>query len=120
VSILAEEELGAGGANELTHGFASMAAEIVQDHDIAGTKRRRKDLLHIGPKALAVDRPLDKPRRIDPVMAQCRQEVMVFQRPWGTLAVNLWPRAAHPRKGAMSVRVQVSSMKTSRSGSTRS
>jgi hypothetical protein len=30
-----EEELCAGGANELTHGFVSMAAEIVQDHDIA-------------------------------------------------------------------------------------
>src|SRR3954470_21218706 len=44
---------------------------------------------------------------------------MVFQRPWGTLAGSLCPRGAHPRKGAMSVRVQVSSMKTSRSASTR-
>jgi hypothetical protein len=46
-----EEELGADGANELTHGFASMAAEIVQDNDIAGTKRRQKNLRHIGTKA---------------------------------------------------------------------
>ena len=69
-----EEELGADGANELTHGFASVAAEIVQDNDIAGAKRRQKNLRYVGPKALAVDRPLDKPRRIDPVMAQCRQE----------------------------------------------
>src|SRR6476620_12088918 len=69
-----EEELGADGANELTHGFASVAAEIVQDNDIAGAKRRQKNLRHVGPKALAVDRPLDKPRRIDAVMAQCRQE----------------------------------------------
>ena len=69
-----KKELGADGANELTHGFASVAAEIVQDNDIAGAKRRQKNLRHVGPKALAVDRPLDKPRRIDPVMAQCRQE----------------------------------------------
>ena len=45
---------------------------------------------------------------------------MVFQRPCGTVAVSLQPRGAHPRKGAISVLVQVSSMKTRRSGSTRS
>jgi hypothetical protein len=44
---------------------------------------------------------------------------MVFQRPCGILAGSLRPRGAHPRKGAMSVLVQISSMKTSRSGSTR-
>ena len=69
MSILAEEELGAGGANEVAHGFASVAAEIVHDHDITRTKRRQKNLLDLGPKALAVDQPLDEPRRIDPVMA---------------------------------------------------
>ena len=72
--LLADRASENGGANELTHGFASVAAEIVQDNDIAGAKRRQKNLRHVGPKALAVDRPLDKPRRIDPVMAQCRQE----------------------------------------------
>ena len=46
------------------------------------------------------------------------RKVMVFQRPCETLAVSLCPRGAHPRKGAISVRVQVSSMKTSRSAST--
>lgn len=40
---------------------------------------------------------------------------MVFQRPWGTLAGSLYPRAAHPRKGAIPVRVQVSLMKRSAS-----
>ena len=35
------------------------------------------------------------------------------------MALSLRPRGAHPRKGAMSVRVQVSSMKASRSASTR-
>ena len=27
-------------------------------------------------------------------------KVMVFQRPWGTLAVRRWPRGAHPRSGS--------------------
>src|ERR1700684_2378556 len=46
--------------------------------------------------------------------------VMVFQWPKGTLAVSLRPRGAHPRSGSMSVLVQVSSMKTRRSGAIRS
>src|SRR5271167_4666175 len=41
----------------------------------------------------------------------------VFQWPWGTLATSLSPRGAHPRSGSMLVLVQVSSMKTRRSGS---
>ena len=69
-----EEQLGSGGAYELAHGFASVAAEIVHDDDVAGTKRRQKNLRHIGPKAFAVDLSLDEPRRIDPITAQCRQE----------------------------------------------
>src|ERR1700740_3182668 len=48
------------------------------------------------------------------------RKVMVFQRPCGTLVGSLWPRGAHPRNAAISVLVQVSSMKTRRSGSTRS
>ena len=38
--LLADRASENGGANELTHGFASVAAEIVQDDDIAGTKGR--------------------------------------------------------------------------------
>jgi hypothetical protein len=69
-----EEELGPYRANELTHGFAFVAAEIVHDHDIAGLQRRKENLLHIELKAVAIDRPLDEPRRVDPVMTQSRQE----------------------------------------------
>jgi hypothetical protein len=39
---------------------------------------------------------------------------VVFQWPCGTLAVSLAPRSAQPRKVAMLVLVQVSSMKTRR------
>ncbi|MGQ0686205.1 winged helix-turn-helix transcriptional regulator [Bradyrhizobium sp.] len=38
VSIWQEEQLGAGGANELTHDLAFVAAEIVHDDDISGPK----------------------------------------------------------------------------------
>src|SRR5216684_8212190 len=44
---------------------------------------------------------------------------MVFQRPCGTLAGSRRPRGPHPRSGAMLVLVQVSSMKTRRTGSIR-
>ena len=81
-------------------------------------KGRQENLLHVGSKALAVDRPLDKPRRIDPIVAQGRQEGHGLPAAVGALAVSLRPRGAHPRKGAMSVLVQVSSIKTSRSAST--
>jgi hypothetical protein len=66
-----EEELGAHRADELTYGFAFVAAEIVHDHNIAGTKRGEENLLDVEPKTVAIDRAFEKPRRIDPVMAQC-------------------------------------------------
>src|ERR1700730_12118549 len=52
-------------------------------------------------------------------MRSCRRaatKVRVFQWPCGTLATSLAPRGAHPPSGAMFVFVQVSSMKTRRSG----
>src|ERR1700731_4682985 len=55
-------------------------------------------------------------------MRSCRRaatKVRVFQWPCGTLATSLAPRAAHPLSGAMLVLVQVSSMKTRRSGAIR-
>src|SRR5439155_19031689 len=69
-----EEELGAGRADELTYGSALVTAEIVHDDDLAGTKRGHEDLLDIGPEALAVDRPLKQPRRVDPIVAQGGQK----------------------------------------------
>src|SRR5207245_6537062 len=42
-----------------------------------------------------------------------------FQRPWGTLATSRSPCGAHPLSGAILVFIQVSSMKTRRSGSIR-
>lgn len=50
-----EEELGAGGADELAYGFGSVTAEIVHDYDVAGMKCGDEDLFDIGPEALTVD-----------------------------------------------------------------
>src|SRR6266852_9528867 len=57
------------------------------------------------------------------VIRSCRsaaRNVMVLQRPSGTLPIRRLPRGAQPRSGVMLVLVQVSSMKTRRAGSTRS
>ena len=69
-----EEQLGAGAADELAHGLAFVAAEIVHDDDVAETQRGHQELLDIGAKAGAVDRPIDNTGRSDAVMAQCRQK----------------------------------------------
>jgi hypothetical protein len=58
-NAVALEELGTGRTNELAHGFAFVAAEIVHDHDIAGAKRGGEDLLDIGREALTVDRTVE-------------------------------------------------------------
>src|SRR6266404_6545195 len=57
------------------------------------------------------------------MIRSCRsaaRNVIVLQRPSGTLPIRRLPRGAQPRSGAMLVLVQVSSMKTRRAGSTRS
>ena len=69
-----EEQLGAGGADQLPDGLAFVAAEVVHDDDIAGTKRRKEHLLDVEAETLAIDRPLEKPRRLNPIMAQGGQE----------------------------------------------
>src|SRR2546421_475103 len=47
------------------------------------------------------------------------RKVSVRQRPCGTLATSLWPRAQRPCVRVMLVLAQVSSMKTRREGSSR-
>src|SRR5262249_1660984 len=69
-----EEQLGANRADKLARSFAFVAAEIVHDDDIAGTKGREENLLEVKPKALAVDRALEQPWRLDAIVTQCRQE----------------------------------------------
>lgn len=69
-----EEELGADRTDELANCSASVAAKVVQDDNIAWSKDGQKNPLDIGAKAHAIDRPLDEPWRIDPIIGQGRQE----------------------------------------------
>ena len=69
-----EEEFRADRTDKLANCFAPVAAEVIQDDDITGSKDGQENLLDIGAKAHAIDRPLDEPWRIDPVMAQGCQE----------------------------------------------
>ena len=69
-----EEQFGTGGANELPHRLAFVAAEIVHDDDVAFAQRRHKDPLDIGSESLAVDRSLKKPGCFDSIEAQCGHE----------------------------------------------
>jgi hypothetical protein len=74
-------------------------------------------LLDIDLEALAVDRLVQQPGRHDAIPAQGGQDVMVFQWPKGALPGRRAPLGAQPRRGAMLVLVQVSSIKTRREGS---
>jgi len=64
-----EEELGAGGANGVTDCLALMAAEIVNDDDVAGLEGRDKQLFDVGAEAVAIDRPVDDAGSIDAIMS---------------------------------------------------
>jgi len=65
-----EQELGPRCPDSLAHGLAFVAAEIVHDDDVSGRQGGHEELLDIGEKELAVDRPVEHTGRIDPVMAQ--------------------------------------------------
>ncbi len=65
-----EEQPGSGAPN----GLALVGAEIVHDDDIAGPERGHEDFLHIDTEALAVDRPVEMPGCLDPLMTQRRHK----------------------------------------------
>ena len=96
-----------------------MGAEVVHDDDVAGPQRRRQDLLDVEAEALAIDRAIDEPWRLDAIVAQGGDEGHGLPAPVRHLGPRRWPRGAQPRSGAMLVLVQVSSMKTRREGSNR-
>ena len=47
-----------------------MAAEIVHDDDIARLEGRDQEGLNLGEEGLAVDRPIEQTRRLDPLASQ--------------------------------------------------
>ena len=91
-----EEQLDAGRADQGSHGFPLVAAQIVHDDDVAFPQRGHENFFDGGSKAFAVDRSLYQPRATIRSWRKAARNVVVFQRPCGTLAGSLWPRSAHP------------------------
>ena len=69
-----EEEFGAGGTDGAADGLALVAAEVIQNDDIAGSQGGNENRLDVEPEPFTVDRTIDEPRGIDAVATQCRQE----------------------------------------------
>src|ERR1700745_4347710 len=114
-----EEELGPGGSDGLTYGFAPVAAEVVHHDDLIWLERGGENLLDMVRRLWPLIGPFMSQGASTRSWRRAARNVIVCQRPCGTLTRNLWPRGAHPLSGAMLVLVQVSSMKTRRSGAIR-
>jgi len=69
-----EEKPCAGGSDGLAHGLALVRTEIVRKHNVTLVQGRHEDLFDIGSKALAVDRPVEQPWRLDTVVTQGSHE----------------------------------------------
>ena len=69
-----KQETSAHGLNGVSHGFSFMGAQIVEDDDVVGLKRRDEELFDVGEKSFAVDRTVEHAGRFDAVVAQRGQE----------------------------------------------
>ena len=69
-----KEEPCADSPDRGADGLAFVAAEIVENDYIAWFQRRDENLFDIEQERLAVDRTIDDPRRIDPVVTQGGKE----------------------------------------------
>src|SRR6266516_2883933 len=69
-----EEQLSAGSADGVTHGLSLVAAEIIDDDDVAWLEGGYQHYLDIGEEDCAIDRSVDDTGRIDPIGAQRCQE----------------------------------------------
>ena len=63
-----------GLADRPADGLALVAAEVVEDDEVAGPQRRHQVLLDPGLEGALVDRPVEHARRAQPVPAQGGQE----------------------------------------------
>jgi len=64
-----EPQPGSGGLDGVADGLGFMRAEIVENDDVAGLERRDQLLVHIGAKALAVDRAVKDAWSGEPIAA---------------------------------------------------
>lgn len=86
-----EQQPGSSTPDRPAHGGAFVTAQIVHDNDVIGLEGWREQLLDISLEALAVDWPVKHARRVDPVMAQGRQECQRFPVSIGRLGAKAAP-----------------------------
>ena len=93
-----------------------VGGQVVEDDDVAGEKRRTKNLLHIGEEPGAGHGSVQTPSAQSCQRAAVLPvKVVVFQWPWGTPASETVDRAELDHEAAPSwLPAPVSSMKTSR------
>ena len=65
-----EEQLGARRSDGAANGLSFMAAKIVHDHQIVRPERWNQHLLDISREGLSVDRTVEKPGRLDAIVAK--------------------------------------------------
>ena len=75
-----EQRAGACASDRRAHRFGLAAAEVVHDGDVAAAERRNLLRFDVDSEGVAVGRPVQNPRGVDPVVPQsgdeCRGEPM--------------------------------------------
>ncbi len=73
--------MGACRANGGSNGLTLVAAQVIDDDNVAGFEGGNEKLLHIGGEADGVDGTIEDRRGVDPVMAKSGQEGHGFPMP---------------------------------------
>jgi hypothetical protein len=101
----------------LPDGFRLVACEIVENDDVAFAQGRQEKVLYVATEAFTVDRAVEDAGCRELVVAERAEESEGTPVTVRSEATQACPFGSQPRKGAMLVLIQVSSMKTSRPGS---
>lgn len=103
---------------QLSHGRRPLVArQIVHHDDVAWLEFGNEDFCDMDLESVPVDGTVEDEGRRDAADPKTGDEGRCLPSPWGMLARSRSPRAQRPCVRAMFVEVQVSSMKTRRSGS---
>src|SRR5690242_4693273 len=82
-----EERSGAGRTDGAAQRLVIVAAEVVHDHDVAGTQRGQQHLFDAEAEAFAIDGPVDQPWSCDLIMrGQQYIGAVLSSQPWSEKA----------------------------------
>ena len=94
-----EPQMRSGFSNCAADGCGFVTAKVVHHDNVAWRQRGHENPFDIGPECVAVDRSVDNPGSIDPVIAQGCDERRGVQYPKGAYPFSRAPRGPQPRKG---------------------